>query len=73
MAMRGGGAASLTTPCAAPQARHLGGSAGFIDKNELGGIKIELPVKPRLARRFHIFALLFARVRCLLLSVMHVC
>ncbi len=63
MAMGDGGAASLASLGAAPQARHLGGSSGFVNEYELCGIEIELPVEPGFSRRFHVRALLFACMR----------
>ena len=70
MAMGYGGTASLTALGAAAQARHLGGSAGFVDEDEFAGIKRDLPLEPGLTGRFHVAALLFARMRRLFLYVM---
>ena len=69
MAMWDGGSAPLAALGPAPQARHLGGSAGFINEDELGRIQIGLPLEPSLARRLHVRALLFARMRRLFLYV----
>jgi hypothetical protein len=64
-----GGAAALAALGPAPQARHLGGSAGFVDEDEFGGIEIELPLEPGFTRRLHIWALLLARMCRLFLYV----
>ena len=61
---------SFTLFRAASQTRHLRRRTGFINEDELARIKIKLPVKPCLTRRYHIVTLLFARMRCLFLYVM---
>jgi hypothetical protein len=70
MAVWDGGTAPLTTLGAAPQARHLGGSTGFVNEDELAGIKLGLSLEPGFARRLHVTALLLAGMRRLFLKVM---
>ena len=70
MAMGYGGTASLTALCAATKARHLGGSAGFVDEDQFAGVKLERPLEPGFTGRFHVAALLFAGMRRLFLYVM---
>src|SRR5665811_1236364 len=69
MAVRDCGTTALTSFCPATQACHLGGSAGFIDKDQLGRIKVKLPIEPGLAGQSHVFALLLTCMGCLFLCV----
>ena len=56
--MRDGGSAALATPRSASEPRHLGRSACLIDEDQLGGIEIELAIKPGLPGFENIVALL---------------
>jgi hypothetical protein len=70
MTMGDGGTAPLATLSPAPQARHFGGGAGFVNENELAGVQVGLPFEPTLACCLHVRALLFTRMRRLFLYVM---
>jgi len=63
MAVRDGGPAAHPPLGSAPQAGHLGRSAGLVDEDQLLGIEIGLGVEPGLAAGDDIRPLLFGGVR----------
>jgi len=63
MALGRGGAASLAPGRATIEARHLGVRGGLVDEDDRRRIEVELPFKPRLARRVHRVAALFGDAR----------
>ena len=70
MAMRGmGGPQSPSAPAAPMLSREIGGSAGLVDEDEFGGIKIELAGEPVPALLQNVRALLLLGVRGLFLNV----
>ena len=69
VAMGDGGPAALAPRAASAQAGHLGRRPGFVEKHQLLGIQLGLQIKPCLAARLHILALLLAGVRGLFLYV----
>jgi len=64
MAMRNWRATSLSSSGATAQASHLRRRAGFVDKDQMFGIKIRLGVEPRLTLRGDVGPCLLARVCC---------
>ena len=66
MAMRDGGPQSPSAPAAPMLSREIGGSAGLVDEDEFGGIKIELAGEPVPALLQNVRALLLLGVRGLL-------
>ena len=63
MAVGDGGPATLAAPGPAPQAGHLGRSAGLVDKDQAGGIETGLGVEPGLAADGDVRPLLLGGVR----------
>ena len=66
MAVRDGGPQSPSAPAASMVSRETGGSAGLVDEDEFGGIKIELAGEPVPALPQNVRALLLLGVRGLL-------
>ena len=66
MAMRDGGPQSPSAPAAPMLSREIGGSAGLVDEDEFGGIKIELAGEPVPALLQNVRALLLLGVRGLM-------
>jgi hypothetical protein len=69
MAERDAGAQPLSLGRSAIAARHVGGSPGLVDEDELFGIEIELAVEPGFAPFQDVGAILLGRVRGLFLNV----
>jgi hypothetical protein len=63
------GAQSLASTAATIAPRHVGGRPGFIDKDQLVGIEIELPLKSFLSTFQDVGTILLRRVAGLFLRV----